>query len=314
MVLNKSNSNSLMDISKIFSLLQPKEEEDSNYCQQLNQAAFTDDVKRLTELLSQDQYKRCINQRSGWGIPVTPLRTAAAQGHLHCLQVLLANGAEVDSLDVKAQTPLFMAVSAKHLDCVAALLKAGADPNGSPHNNCSPVLTAAREGDVAILRELLSHGAEVDVKPKIPDWASNATACRGPLYISAVYGHMDCSRLLLQHGANPDYNCTEEKMLSQIKQPKTVMEMCLRNDSGPEYIQLLIDFGANVYLPSIIMDNTTRQKESVMLLLKERVCPKTLMSQARISIRRFLPMANKMCSIESLNIPQILKNYLNHIS
>lgn len=270
MVLNKSNRNSLMDISKIFSLLQPKEEEDINYCQQLNQAAFTDDVKRLTELLSQDQYKRCINQRSGWGIPVTPLRTAAAQGHLHCLQVLLANGAEVDSLDVKAQTPLFMAVSAKHLDCVAALLKAGADPNGSPHNNCSPVLTAAREGDVAILRELLYHGAEVDVKPKIPDWASNATACRGPLYISAVYGHMDCSRLLLQHGANPDYNCTEEKMLSQIKQPKTVMEMCLRNDSGPEYIQLLIDFGANVYLPSIIMDNTTRQNESVMLLLKER--------------------------------------------
>lgn len=270
MVLNKSNRNSLMDISKIFSLLQPKEEEDINYCQQLNQAAFTDDVKRLTELLSQDQYKRCINQRSGWGIPVTPLRTAAAQGHLHCLQVLLANGAEVDSLDVKAQTPLFMAVSAKHLDCVAALLKAGADPNGSPHNNCSPVLTAAREGDVAILRELLYHGAEVDVKPKIPDWASNATACRGPLYISAVYGHMDCSRLLLQHGANPDYNCTEEKMLSQIKQPKTVMEMCLRNDSRPEYIQLLIDFGANVYLPSIIMDNTTRQNESVMLLLKER--------------------------------------------
>lgn len=270
MVLNKSNRNSLMDISKIFSLLQPKEEEDINYCQQLNQAAFTDDVKRLTELLSQDQYKRCINQRSGWGIPVTPLRTAAAQGHLHCLQILLANGAEVDSLDVKAQTPLFMAVSAKHLDCVAALLKAGADPNGSPHNNCSPVLTAAREGDVAILRELLYHGAEVDVKPKIPDWASNATACRGPLYISAVYGHMDCSRLLLQHGANPDYNCTEEKMLSQIKQPKTVMEMCLRNDSGPEYIQLLIDFGANVYLPSIIMDNTTRQNESVMLLLKER--------------------------------------------
>ncbi|KAA0709132.1 Ankyrin repeat and SOCS box protein 12 [Triplophysa tibetana] len=315
MVLNKSNSNSLMDISKIFSLLQPKEEEDINYCQQLNQAAFTDDVKHLTELLSQDQYKRCINQRSGWGIPVTPLRTAAAQGHLHCLQLLLANGAEVDSLDVKAQTPLFIAVSAKHLDCVAALLKAGADPNGSPHNNSSPVLTAARDGDVAILRELLHHGAEVDVKPKKLDWAPNTTACRGPLYISAVYGHMDCSRLLLQHGANPDYNCTEEKMLSQIKQPKTVMEMCLRNDSGPEYIQLLIDFGANITVRWLCSNGTHKIKNStVFVFVKSLFCPKTLMSQARISIRRFLPMANKMCSIESLNIPQILKNYLNHMS
>lgn len=263
---------SLMDISKIFSLLQPKEdeEEDTSCSQELNQAVFRDDEGLLRDLLSQDRYRRCVNQRSGWGVPVTPLRSAASQGHLRCLELLLAHGAEVDSLDVKAQTPLFTAVAGKHLDCVVALLKAGADPNGSPYNNCSPVLTAAREGDVDILRELLRHGADVDVKPKIPDWASNATACRGPLYISACYGHLECFKLLLQHGANPDYNCTDEKMLSRIKQPKTVLEMCLKYGCGPQYIQLLVDFGANVYLLTVIVDKTTRQNEAAMLLLKER--------------------------------------------
>lgn len=315
MVLGRAVNMSLMDISKIFSLLQPKEEdEDNEQSQALNRAVNSDDVTLLTQLLSQESYRKCINARSGWGIPVTPLRAAAALGHLRCLEVLLENGAEVDSLDVKAQTPLFTAVSGKHLDCVVALLKAGADPNGSQYNNCSPALTAAREGDVDILRELLRFGAEMDVKPKVPDWASNATACRGPLYISAVYGHLDCFKLLLLYGANPNYNCTDEKILARIKQPKTVLEVCLRYGCGVEYIQLLIDFGADVHLPTLIIDKTTKQNEAVVLLLKERVCPKTLMSQTRLAIRRYLPFADKEPAIDSLDIPLILKNYLKHVN
>ncbi|CAG08381.1 unnamed protein product [Tetraodon nigroviridis] len=264
---------SLMDISKIFSLLQPKEEDErSERSQALNAAVSADDVVLLSDLLSQESYRKAVNARSGWGIPVTPLRTAAALGHLRCLEVLLEHGAEVDSLDVKAQTPLFTAVSGKHLDCVVALLKAGADPNGSQYNNCSPVLTAAREGDVDVLRELLRFGAEADVKPKVPEWATNATACRGPLYISAVYGHLDCFKLLLLHGANPDYNCTDEKMLARIKQPKTVLETCFH-------------YG---------------------------FCPKTLMTQARLSIRRYIKLPDKEAGIDWLDLPQMLRNYLKH--
>ncbi|KAJ8338295.1 hypothetical protein SKAU_G00372610 [Synaphobranchus kaupii] len=308
---------SLMDISKIFSMLQPREEEDEEDTGErrlLNQSVFSDDAGLLAELLSQEKYRRFINSRTGWGIPGTPLRAAAAQGHLRCLEVLLAHGAEVDSLDVKAQTPLFTAVSGKHVDCVAALLKAGADPNGSVYNNCTPVLTAAREGDVDILRELLQHGAEVNVRPKVPEWATNATACTGPLYLSAVYGHLDCFKLLLLHGSDPNYNCVEEKMLARIKQPKTVLEMCLRYGCGVEYIQLLIDFGANVYLPTLIIDKTTKQNEAVLLLLKERVCPKSLMSQTRLAIRSYLRTANNMRSINLLDIPPVLRNYLKHVT
>ncbi|XP_057705371.1 ankyrin repeat and SOCS box protein 12-like [Corythoichthys intestinalis] len=311
--VNMAADMTLMDISKIFSLLQPKEEdEDNELSQALNNAVRGDNVLLLTELLSQERYRRSINTRSGWGVPVTPLRTAAALGHLKCLELLLEHGAEIDSLDVKAQTPLFTAVSGKHLDCVLALLKAGANPNGSLHNNCSPVLTAAREGDVDILRELLRFGAEVDVRPKVPQWASNATVCKGPLYIAAVYGHLDCFKLLLLHGTNPNYNCTDEKMLARIKQPETVLEVCLRYGCGVEYIQLLVDFGADVYLPTLIVDKTTKQNKALALLLKERVCPKPLMSQTRLAIRRYLHFANKDPAIDSLDIPLVLKNYLKH--
>ncbi|MGH0176008.1 UNVERIFIED_CONTAM: hypothetical protein FKN15_071711 [Acipenser sinensis] len=212
-----------------------EEEDDGERCE-LSQAVSNDEDKLLAELLSQERYRRFINSRSGWGIPGTPLRLAASRGHLRCLEVLLAHDAEVDSLDVKAQTPLFTAVSGKHLDCVHALLQAGANPNGSIYNNCSPVLTAAREGDEDILRELLQFGAE-----------------------------------------------------------------------------LLIDVGANVYLPTLIIEKTTKQNEAVELLLKERACPKTLMSRCRLAIRRYMRKANKMHYIDQLDIPPILRNYLNHM-
>lgn len=96
MVLARAVNMSLMDISKIFSLLQPREEdEDGEPCRALNGAVSADDATLLSDLLAQDAFRRSINARSGWGVPVTPLRTAAALGHLRCLKVLLEHGAEV---------------------------------------------------------------------------------------------------------------------------------------------------------------------------------------------------------------------------
>lgn len=262
---------SLLDITKIFSMLQPREDEEGDgERQELNLAVSQDNYQLLDQLLCQDRYKKFINSRSGWGVPGTPLRLAASKGHVRCLKVLLAHGAEVDSLDVKAQTPLFTAVSNGHLDCVRALLEAGADPCGSIHNNCTPLLTAARDGDADILQELLDHGADTNVKARVPDWAANSASCSGPLYLSAVYGHLECFRMLLLYGANPDYNCTDRRMLARIRKPATLLEICLRHGCGPEFVRLLIDFGANVYLPDITLEKVSAHSEVVDLLARER--------------------------------------------
>uniref|UniRef100_A0A674K297 Ankyrin repeat and SOCS box protein 12 n=2 Tax=Terrapene triunguis TaxID=2587831 RepID=A0A674K297_9SAUR len=314
MKLDKPKMN-LMDITKIFSMLQPRENEDDNgERQDLNQAVSQDDYQTLDELLCQDRYKTFINSRSGWGVPGTPLRLAASKGHLRSLEVLLAHGAEVDSLDVKAQTPLFTAVSNGHLDCVKALLEAGASPSGSIYNNCSPLLTASRDGDVSILQELLDYGAEVNVKARVPEWAANSAACSGPLYLSAVYGHLECFKMLLLYGADPNYNCTDKKMIARIKQPKTVLEICLRHGCGSEFIKLLIDFGANVYLPNIAGDKISPNSEALALLIRERAHPKSLMSQSRLAVRKLLKLTNSACAIDQLGIPPVLVNYLKHQS
>ncbi|XP_045850552.1 ankyrin repeat and SOCS box protein 12 [Meles meles] len=314
-VLLQSIRMNLMDITKIFSLLQPdKEEEDTDMeeKQALNQAVYDNDSYTLDQLLCQVRYKRFINSRSGWGVPGTPMHLAASYGHLRCLQVLLAHGADVDSLDVKAQTPLFTAVSHGHLDCVRVLLEAGACPGGSIYNNCSPVLTAARDGAAAILQELLGHGAEANVKAKLPAWASNIASCSGPLYLSAVYGHLDCFRQLLLHGADPNYNCTDQHLLARVPRPRTLLEICLHHNCEPEYIQLLIDFGANIYLPSLSLDLNLQDYKGSALLLQARATPRSLLSQARLVIHRTLLQASQTQALDQLDIPLVLISYLKH--
>ncbi|XP_045703414.1 ankyrin repeat and SOCS box protein 12 [Phyllostomus hastatus] len=304
-----------MDISKMFSLLQPNKEEDDTDMEQkqaLSEAVHRNDSHTLDQLLRQEHYKRSINRKSGWGVPGTPLHLAAASGHLSCLQVLLAHGADVDSLDIKAQTPLFTAVSHGHLDCVGTLLAAGACPSGSIYNNCSPVLTAARDGAVAILQELLGHGADPNVKVKLPVWVLNMSSFSGPLFLAAVYGHLDCFRLLLLYGADPDYNCIDQYLLARVPQPRTVLETCLHHHCDPEYIQLLIDFGANIYLPSVLLDLNWKNNKGALLLLRARATPRTLLSQARLVIRRALHQARKLQAIDHLDIPPALISYLQH--
>lgn len=262
---------SLMDITKMFSMLQPREDDDDNgESEELTRAVCEDNYQALDKLLSQDRYKRLINRRSGWGVPSTPLRLAATWGCVRSMKVLLAHGAEVDSLDVKAQTPLFMAVSNGHRECVKVLLDAGASPVGSIYNNCSPLLIAARDGNVGILQQLLDHGAETNVQPRLPAWAANSVACSGPLYLAAAYGHLECFKMLLLYGADPDYNCTEERVIAQIKEPKTLLETCLRHGCRSEFIELLIDFGANVYLPNITTDAAVPRSQGLQLLLQAR--------------------------------------------
>ncbi|XP_075690445.1 ankyrin repeat and SOCS box protein 12-like isoform X2 [Rhinoderma darwinii] len=271
-----------------------------------------DNPEYLTCLLSEDKYKKLVNSQSGWGVPVTPLRLAASKGSLECLKVLLAYGAEVDILDVKAQTPLFTAVSAGHFDCVRELLKAGACPSGSIYNNCTPVLNAAREGNASILRELLDYGAEPNVKCKLPDWTTHIATTTGPLYLSAVYGHLECFRTLLLYGADPDYNCTDEKLLKRIKHPKTVLDVCLKHGCRTLFVKLLVDFGANVYLPDINISKSFPNHEAMEFLVRERVHPKSLMSQCRLTILNWVRQVGKTHDLHQLEIPQTMIRYILH--
>ncbi|NXF73265.1 ASB12 protein, partial [Sclerurus mexicanus] len=226
---------SLMDINKMFSMLQPRddeEEEDGGDSEELMRAVSEDDHDTLDRLLRQDRYRRLMERRSGWGVPSTPLRLAAARGHVRSL--------------------------------------------------------------------------------RLPAWAAGSAACSGPLYLAAAYGHLECFRMLLLHGAEPNYNCADESVVAQVKEPKTLLETCLRHGGRGDFIRLLIDFGANVYLPGIPADGAAPRGEGLELLLQARAHPKSLLSQSRLALRRLLKRPGLLPTLGELEIPTVLAKYLQY--
>ncbi|CAH2315323.1 Ankyrin repeat and SOCS box 12 [Pelobates cultripes] len=284
-------------------------EDDHAEGRELYAAVAIDKSQYLNELLSQDLYKKSINSRCGWGNSVTPLHLAASLGSLQCLRILLANGAEVDSLDAKAQTPLFSAVHAGHFDGVKELLKAGANPSGSPYNNSTPVLMASRDGKNSILKKLLEYRAAANVRTKISICNSPKAVSTGPLYLSALYEHLECFRTLLLYGADPDYNCMDNKFM---KQSSSVIEFCLLHHCKTAFVKLLIDFGANIYLPGIdsVFGRSYLNKETEEFILRERGLVRSLKSQARLTIWKVLRDLGRMQLIDQLEVPPMIMRYL----
>uniref|UniRef100_A0A8C0TE08 Ankyrin repeat and SOCS box containing 1 n=1 Tax=Canis lupus familiaris TaxID=9615 RepID=A0A8C0TE08_CANLF len=225
----------------------------------LHDAAYVGDLQTLRSLLQEESYRSRINEKSVWccgWLPCTPLRIAATAGHGNCVDFLIRKGAEVDLVDVKGQTALYVAVVNGHLESAQILLEAGADPNGSRHHRSTPVYHASRVGRADILKALIRYGADVDVnhhltpdiRPPFSRRLTSLVVC--PLYISAAYHNLQCFQLLLQAGANPDFNCNGPVNTQGFYRgsPGCVMDAVLRHGCEAAFVSLLVEFGANLNL------------------------------------------------------------------
>lgn len=68
-----------------------------------------------------------------------------------------------------------------------------------------------------------------------------------PLYISAAYHHLHCFRLLLQAGAQPDFNYTGPVCHEALTRglASCLLDAVLRHGCEVAFIHLLLDHGAN---------------------------------------------------------------------
>ncbi|XP_031436809.1 ankyrin repeat and SOCS box protein 11 [Clupea harengus] len=88
----------------------------------------------------------------------SPIHEAAKRGHITCVELLLANGVNVD-LELEAGTPLYCACETQRTDCVHTLLLLGADVNRGRGLD-TPLHAAARVGGAREVELLLEHGAD----------------------------------------------------------------------------------------------------------------------------------------------------------
>jgi ankyrin len=147
----------------------------------------------------------------------TPVMVAARSGSPVVVEQLLAKGADVNAHAARGQTALMWAVAQQHADVVKVLLAHGADiharsgvwsevmavsPHGHldynraiPHGGDTALMFAARVGDVASAKILVSAGANVN---DADAWGVSATA------MAAHAGYGALVEFLLEHNADPN--------------------------------------------------------------------------------------------------------------
>jgi ankyrin repeat protein len=145
----------------------------------------------------------------------TALMAAARSGNADIVEQLLARGAKTNAHAARGQTALMWAVAQRHPDVVKVLLAHGADvharsetwtqvmavsPHGHPEYNraipfgrTTPLMFAARSGDLASARLLVTAGANVN---DVDAWGVGVVA------MAAHSGFTDLVEYLLDRGAD----------------------------------------------------------------------------------------------------------------
>uniref|UniRef100_A0A673A7F6 Ankyrin repeat and SOCS box containing 14b n=1 Tax=Sphaeramia orbicularis TaxID=375764 RepID=A0A673A7F6_9TELE len=104
---------------------------------------------------------------------MSPLHSAAAGGHAHCVEMLLRAGFDPNFMlhprvrrgyDDERRSALYFAVSNNDLQCTRLLLEAGAMVNQDPIN-CLQV--ALRQGNYEMINTLLKFGANVNYYSRV---------------------------------------------------------------------------------------------------------------------------------------------------
>ncbi|KAJ8916077.1 hypothetical protein NQ315_010945 [Exocentrus adspersus] len=146
-----------------------------------------------------EKYNAPVEQRPHDG--KTALRLAALEGHYDIIQILVANGADIDSKDADGRSTLYVLALDNRLAMGKYFLQQGADVETRDLEGRTPLHVSAWQGHTEMVNLLLTYGkAQVDACD-----LENRTA----LHSASWQGHSDIVKMLLEHGALPDHTCNQ---------------------------------------------------------------------------------------------------------
>jgi uncharacterized protein len=156
-------------------------------------AARRGDVVQLAKLLD----RGADPNESGDEHGTTALTTAAFQGHLEAVRLLLERGADIDRSNKFGARPLFVAATNARLGVISLLLKAGASLSVEADSGLTAFMEAARSTPETV-RVFLKHGVDVNVVSSKGFTALQCAAINGSHGAAVI-------PLLLDAGADPTY-------------------------------------------------------------------------------------------------------------
>ena len=146
-------------------------------------AALVGDISWVSKHLNDG-----INVNQNIDNKFTPLLVAAKEGHIKIVELLIAQGA-----DVNLKLPILGAIKHNQIGIVETLIAKGANINLKDNSGRTPLHRAASLDRREIAGLLIANGADVNAK-------DNYTST--PLYAAAGWGHKEVAALLIAEGAN----------------------------------------------------------------------------------------------------------------
>ncbi|KAL0962816.1 hypothetical protein UPYG_G00345860 [Umbra pygmaea] len=225
---------------------------------------------------------------------ITPLHDACINGKPNCVRLLLDAGAQVDVRTIHGSTPLCNACAAGSLECAEMLLEHGAKVNPSlTALTASPLHESCIQGNADIAKLMIEHGALLEAFD---------LQFGTPLHTACAKQHLGCARVLLKAGANVNAAKFHETALHHAARVEMV-----------ELIELLVDFGANVY----VTDNHNKRPINYtkpgslteQCLQYYESTPLSLQKLSRVALRTRLG-TRSMEVIGQLDIPQRTMSYI----
>eukprot|EP01038_Epipyxis_sp_PR26KG_P008292 gene8292-11222_t len=111
------------------------------------------------------QMTLCSYSESFLNIQRTDLHNSCHKGYTEMVKQLIAEGADLNSLDEMGRTPLYYACGAAHLNIIKLLLFHGASPNvyGGDASRTNPLFAAIEEGSSETVLMLIQAEADITV-------------------------------------------------------------------------------------------------------------------------------------------------------
>ncbi|XP_021492543.1 ankyrin repeat domain-containing protein 24 isoform X5 [Meriones unguiculatus] len=202
--------------------------------QRLLQAVENNDVARVASLIAHKGLVPTKLDPEG----KSAFHLAAMRGSAGCLEVMLAQGADVMSTDGAGYNALHLAAKYGHPECLKQLLEASCVVDVEDSSGWTALHHAAAGGCLSCSKLLCSFKAHMNPRDR-----SGAT----PLIIAAQMCHTDLCRLLLQQGA---------AINDQDLQGRTALMLACEGAS-PETVEVLLQGGAQLGITDALGQDAT---------------------------------------------------------
>jgi len=182
----------------------------------------------------------CCNRKPNEAEIDTSLHKACRSGYIQQVQLLIANGSDINGKVNNGNTPLHYAAEYGHLDVVELLIAKGADIDAKNHSGATPLFYAACKGHSNLVELFADKGADVNAKGLQP-WTSPLITelknrARGSaLHMAIEFGHKKVAKVLLAHGANANiedgWNINKPLHIAALKGYSDIVQELIKKDA-----------------------------------------------------------------------------------